>query len=71
MNTNATKIFGIGSELKIGAPADMTVYDLNEEYDIDSSTFVSMGKATPFDGNHVFGKCKLTICDGKEVWNIL
>lgn len=71
MNTNATKIFGIGSELKVGAPADMTVYDLNEEYDIDSSTFVSMGKATPFDGNHVFGKCKLTICDGKEVWNIL
>ncbi|MBR2705200.1 MAG: dihydroorotase [Clostridia bacterium] len=71
MNTNATKIFGIGSELKVGAPADMTVYDLNEEYDIDSSTFVSMGKATPFDGNHVFGRCKLTICDGKEVWNIL
>ena len=71
MNTNATKIFGIGSELKVGAPADLTVYDLNEEYDIDSSTFVSMGKATPFDGNHVFGRCKLTICDGKEVWNIL
>ncbi len=71
MNTNATKIFGIGSELKVGAPADMTVYDLNEEYDIDSSTFVSMGKATPFDGNHVFGRCKLTICDGKVVWNIL
>ena len=68
MNTNATKIFGIGSELKVGAPADMTVYDLNEEYDIDSSTFVSMGKATPFDGNHVFGKCKLTICDGKVVY---
>ena len=71
MNTNATKIFGIGSDIKIGNPADLTVYDLNEEYDIDSSTFVSMGKATPFDGNHVFGRCKLTICDGKEVWNIL
>lgn len=71
MNTNATKIFGIGSPIKIGAPADLTVYDLNEEYDIDSKTFVSMGKATPFDGNHVFGRCKLTICDGKEVWNIL
>lgn len=71
MNTNPRNIFKIGSEIKVGAPADLTVYDLNEEYDIDSSTFVSMGKATPFDGNHVFGKCKLTICDGKEVWNIL
>jgi len=40
MNSNATKIFGIGSELKVGAPADMTVYDLNEEYDIDSPRFV-------------------------------
>ncbi|MBQ3409408.1 MAG: dihydroorotase [Clostridia bacterium] len=68
MNSNATKIFGIGSELKVGAPADMTVYDLNEEYDIDSSTFVSMGKATPFDGNHVFGRCKMTFCDGKLVF---
>lgn len=71
MNSNATKIFGIGSDIKVGNPADLTVYDLNEEYDIDSSTFVSMGKATPFDGNHVFGRCKLTICDGKEVWNML
>lgn len=68
MNTNATKIFGIGSPLKVGAPADLTVYDLNEEYDIDSSTFVSMGKATPFDGNHVFGRCKMTFCDGKIVF---
>ena len=68
MNSNATKIFGIGSPIKVGAPADLTVYDLNEEYDIDSSTFVSMGKATPFDGNHVFGRCKLTMCDGQVVF---
>jgi len=68
MNSNATKIFGIGSPIKVGAPADLTVYDLNEEYDIDSSTFVSMGRATPFDGNHVFGRCKMTFCDGKLVF---
>ena len=71
MNTNPRNIFKIGSEIKIGSPADLTVYDLNEEYNIDSSTFVSMGKATPFDGNHVFGKCKMTICDGKIIWNEL
>lgn len=71
MNTNARKIFGIGTEIKVGQPADLTVYDLNEEYDIDSSTFVSMGRATPFDGNHVFGRCKMTMCDGNIVWNEL
>ena len=68
MNTNARKVFGIGTEIKVGEIADLTVYDLNENYNIDSSTFVSMGKATPFDGNNVYGKCKLTICGGKEVY---
>lgn len=68
MNTNARKVFGIGTEIKVGETADLTVYDLNENYNIDSSTFVSMGKATPFDGDNVYGKCKLTICGGKEVY---
>lgn len=69
MNTNPRKIFKIGTEIKVGEKADLTVFDLNEEYDIDSNTFVSMGKATPFDGNHVFGKCKMTICNGKVIFN--
>ena len=68
MNTNPRKIFKIGTEIKEGQTADLTVYDLKEQYDIDSSTFVSMGKATPFDGNHVYGKCKMTICSGKVVY---
>lgn len=68
MNTNPRNIFGIGTELKEGELADIAVFDLEQEYDIDSSTFVSMGKATPFDGNHVFGKCILTICEGDIVW---
>ncbi len=68
MNTNPRKIFGIGTEIKVGEKADLTVYDLNDEYDIDSSTFVSKGKATPFDGMHVYGKCKMTICNGEIVY---
>lgn len=69
MNTNPRKIFEIGTEIKVGEKADLTVYDLNEEYDIDSNTFISMGKATPFDGTHVFGKCKMTICNGEVVYS--
>ena len=69
MNTNPRKIFNIGTEIKIGEDADLTVYDLNENYNIDSSTFVSMGKATPFDGDNVYGKCKMTICGGKVVFS--
>lgn len=68
MNTNPRKIFGIGTEIKVGEKADLTVYDLEENYDIDSNKFVSKGKATPFDGNNVYGKCKMTICGGNIVF---
>lgn len=71
MNTNPRNIFKIGTEIKVGEKADLTVYDLEENYNIDSNTFVSMGKATPFDGNNVYGKCKMTLCAGKEVFNEL
>lgn len=47
---------------------DYTVWDLNAQYTIDSKDFLSMGKATPFAGWEVFGKCIATICDGKIVY---
>ena len=47
---------------------DFSVWDLNAEYDIDPAVFVSMGKATPFQGWKVNGKCLLTVCDGKIVY---
>lgn len=71
MNTNPRNIFKIGTEIKVGERADLTVYDLDENYNIDSSKFVSMGKATPFDGNNVYGKCKMTICEGNIIFNEL
>ena len=71
MNTNPRNIFKIGTEIKSGEKADLTVYDLEENYNIDSNTFVSMGKATPFDGDNVYGKCKMTLCAGKEIFNEL
>ena len=47
---------------------DFTVFDLNEEYTIDPAEFLSMGHATPFAGEKVYGKCKMTVCGGKTVW---
>ena len=37
------------------------VWDLGKEYEINSDTFVSTGKATPFEGMHVFGKLLTSI----------
>ena len=47
---------------------DFSVWDLEEEYEIDPSEFVSMGKATTFTGWKVNGRCKATVCDGKVVY---
>ncbi len=45
-----------------------SVWDLNESYAIDPETFVSMGRATPFAGMQVFGKCMMTVIGDRIVW---
>ena len=62
------KVFGIGNDIKVGEKANLTVFDLNKEYKINPSEFLSMGKATPFEGDIVYGKCMLTIYKGDIVW---
>lgn len=47
---------------------DYTVWDLNAEYDIDPADFLSQGKATPFEGRHVFGRCVETVVSGIRVY---
>ncbi|MBQ8209666.1 MAG: dihydroorotase [Clostridia bacterium] len=60
--------FGIKSSLKCGNPADFCVFDLNAEYKINPDNFLSMGKATPFTGKTVKGKCCMTVCSGNIVY---
>ena len=47
---------------------DYSIWDLNAEYTIDPTDFLSKGKATPFTGWKVQGKCMATVCDGKLVY---
>ena len=47
---------------------DYTVWDLNALDTVDPEQFLSMGKATPFAGHQLYGKCLLTVCDGKIVY---
>ena len=55
--------------IREGAPADITLYDLDKSHAIDPETFLSMGRATPFAGWEVRGECAMTICKGEAVWN--
>jgi len=45
-----------------------TVFDVSEEYEIDPEEFLSKGKATPFKGERVYGKCLLTVLDGRVAY---
>ncbi|MBR0475031.1 MAG: dihydroorotase [Erysipelotrichaceae bacterium] len=42
-----------------------SIWDLDKKYTIDPDTFLSQGKATPFEGVEVYGECLLTVCNGK------
>ena len=69
MSSAPAKRFGIpGGEIEVGKPANLAVFDIDTEYTIDSSEFASMGRATPFEGWRVRGKCLMTVCAGRTVW---
>ena len=54
--------------LEVGSPADVTIIDPDAEYTIDTRTFLSKGKNTPFNGRKVKGQVVATICDGNVVY---
>lgn len=68
MHDNPAKRFAIGNTLEKGQAADFTIFDLEEKYAVDSDTFLSKGRSTPFEGMQVYGKCKMTAVGGKIVW---
>lgn len=69
MSINPANRFGIDNHFMVGKKANFTVFDLTESYKINSSNFVSKGRATPFEGMEVFGKCKLTVSNGEVAWD--
>ena len=71
MSTSPRRIFRLGGALEPGMPADLAILDLDNEFTIDSNTFLSKGRSTPFDGWKVHGKVLMTLKDGKAVYNNL
>ena len=68
MSVNPAERFGLEAGIKEGRSADFCVFDLENEYVINPDDFVSMGKATPFTGKHVYGRCVATVCSGNIVY---
>ncbi len=47
---------------------DFCVFDLSEEYVINSDEFLSKGRATPFENEKVFGRCLFTVVNNQVVY---
>ncbi|MDU0938984.1 MAG: dihydroorotase [Clostridiales bacterium] len=71
MSYNPARIlrFEKAGRLQVGAYADVTIFDPQAEYEIDSSKFFSKGKNTPFEGWHVKGSVRATFIDGRLVYS--
>ncbi len=69
MSVQPARRFGIGAFLEEGQPADLAVFDLSREWVVNPEEFFSMGRATPFAGDTLFGRCVLTLVGGEAAWN--
>ena len=74
MSTNPRKRFALPP---IGSPSagetgllncDFAIWNVGDEYEIDPETFKSMGRATPFAGRKVYGRCLATFVAGHPVF---
>ena len=68
MHTAPCRRFHIGNELRDGGPADLALFELERPYKVDSGEFLSKGRATPFEGTELYGRCLMTFCGGEKVW---
>jgi dihydroorotase len=69
MTRDPARIFRLPyGTLEPGAPADLTLIDLEQEKEVDPATFLSLGRNTPFAGWRLYGWPVMTMVDGNIVW---
>ncbi|MEA5038714.1 MAG: dihydroorotase [Clostridiaceae bacterium] len=68
MHDAPARRFSLDGGIEAGKPADLTAFDLSCRWTVEPERFCSKGRATPFAGAELSGKCILTIVDGKIVF---
>src|SRR5262245_27996615 len=69
LSTNPARIFKLDRRtLKVGAVADVTIFDPNREIKVDASKFQSKSRNTPLDGWELKGAPAATIVAGRLIW---
>ena len=68
MSTRPARVLGVaGGSLQVGAAADITVFDPEQEWTVDCVKFYTRGKASPFADRNLKGQAVLTVVAGKIV----
>ncbi|MGH7936356.1 MAG: dihydroorotase, partial [Chthoniobacterales bacterium] len=68
---NPARLLGLESgTLSLGAKADITLINPELEWTVDSSSFASASRNTPFDGWKLKGRAVRTIVGGETVWSL-
>ena len=68
MSLAPRRLLGIGGGIVLGRRLDATLVDLNKEFVVTPSEFLSMGKSTPFEGMSLRGVVEMTIAGGRVVY---
>lgn len=69
MSTTPAEILGIkAGSLSVGSPADIMLFDTDEEWTVDENKLHGKSKNTPFKGRTLKSRVKYTICGGKIVY---
>ena len=63
--------FGFGGGIGLGQRAELTVFDLHARETVNPADFLSMGRATPFEGWEVHAACRLTVTGETIAYNTL
>jgi len=69
ITSEPARILGLpAGRLEVGAPADLCLFDPDEEWIVSPATLVSQGKNTPFSGLPMVGRVRHTIVGGEPVF---
>lgn len=70
MSTAPAKILQLNAgTLRVGAPADIVLFDPNEKWIVDPEQFASKGRNTPFKGWELTGRVRRTMVGGETVYD--
>ena len=70
LTCNPADLLGLDSgRLRVGAAADLVIFDPHEPWVCDAETLRSRSKNTPFDGRRLTGRVKHTIKAGELVYS--